>query len=392
MNEEKIIYPSEREEGENSPSSRLGDYREKVLGKRGPMDLPLLLLTLMLLAIGLVMVLSASFARAYYTSGDASYIFVRQLIFSVLGVVVMFVASRFQMKTYRRFAFAAMVGALVLLALVPIIGERVGGATRWINLGFTTFQPSEIAKLAVILFFAHMICRFKDKMQKFTYGVLPFIVILGVTVGLLMLEPHVSASVIIMAVGAVMMFAGGTKLRWFIGVGGFVVLLVVLMVTLFPHASSRVQTWLDPFSDTSGDGYQIVQSLYAIGSGGLLGLGLGQSRQKYLYLPEEHNDFIFSVVCEELGYIGAILILALFAVLIVRGYWVAMHARDRYSSLVATGITTLLALQVFLNVAVVTNLIPCTGVSLPFFSYGGTALLIQMLEIGILLSISRDVK
>ena len=164
------------------------------------------------------------------------------------------------------------------------------------------------------------------------------------------------------------------------------------MVTLFPHASSRVQTWLDPFSDTSGDGYQIVQSLYAIGSGGLLGLGLGQSRQKYLYLPEEHNDFIFSVVCEELGYIGAILILALFAVLIVRGYWVAMHARDRYSSLVATGITTLLALQVFLNVAVVTNLIPCTGVSLPFFSYGGTALLIQMLEIGILLSISRDVK
>ncbi len=391
MNEEgKISYEGEAA-AEHSPAARLRDYREKPLGKRGPMDVPLLLLTLLLLAIGLVMVLSASFARAYYKSGNAAYVFVRQLVFSGLGFMVMLVASRMRTETYHRFAFPLLIASIGLLALVPIIGREEGGATRWINLGFTTFQPSEITKLAVILAFAHMICLYKEKMQTFKYGVLPFAIILALIVGLLLLEPHVSASVIIIAVGAVMLFAGGTKLRWFAGVLGVVGVAGVVVVSKFAHASARVQTWLDPFADTSDAGYQIVQSLYSIGSGGLLGLGLGQSRQKYLYLPEEHNDFIFSVVCEELGYIGAVLILALFAVLIVRGYWIAIHAKNRYDSLVATGITTLLALQVFLNVAVVTNLVPCTGISLPFFSYGGTALMIQMLEMGILLSISRDI-
>lgn len=391
MNEEgKISYEAAAEK-ESPLSSRLRDYREKPLGKRGPMDVPLLLLTLLLLAIGLVMVLSASFARAYYTSGNAASVFVKQLSFSAIGFVVMILASRLRTEIYHRFAFPALIASVLLLALVPFIGSEEGGATRWINLGFTNVQPSEIVKLAMILAFAHMICIYKEKMQTFKYGVLPFGIIMVLIVGLLLLEPHVSASVIIIAVGAVMMFAGGTKLRWFAGVGTVVGAAGVVIVTKFPHASARVQTWLDPFADTSDAGYQIVQSLYSIGSGGLLGLGLGQSRQKYLYLPEEHNDFIFSVVCEELGYIGALLILALFAVLIVRGYWIAVHARNRFDTLVATGITTLLALQVFLNVAVVTNLIPCTGISLPFFSYGGTALLMQMLEMGILLSISRDI-
>jgi cell division protein FtsW len=208
---------------------------------------------------------------------------------------------------------------------------------------------------------------------------------------LLVLEPHFSASIIIIAIGAVMMFVGGARLYWFVGGAVVVAAVGAVLSAFFPYASTRITTWLNPFENPTGEGWQIIQSLYAVGSGGLMGLGLGQSRQKYLYLPEEHNDFIFSVVCEELGFIGAVLILCLFALLIVRGYWIAMHCRDRYSFLVCTGITTLLAIQVILNVAVCTNLVPCTGISLPFFSYGGTALLIQMAEMGIILSASRDI-
>ena len=215
--------------------------------------------------------------------------------------------------------------------------------------------------------------------------------LLTVIVGLLVLEPHLSASIIILGVTAVMMFIGGTRLFWFLLGGGAVGLGGLIAVSILEYSSERISAWRDPFADTSDTGYQIVQSLYAIGSGGLSGLGLGNGRQKYLYLPEEHNDFIFSVVCEELGFIGAALILVLFALLIIRGFWLAMHCRDRYSFLVCSGVTALLALQVILNVAVVTNLIPCTGISLPFFSYGGTALWLQLAEMGVILSISRDV-
>ncbi|MGM9521733.1 MAG: putative lipid II flippase FtsW [Oscillospiraceae bacterium] len=362
--------------------------------KRGPLDLPFLLLTLLILTIGVVMVLSASFARAYYTDSignNPTYYFGRQLLFAVSGSALMIAASRFSVSFYKRIAMPLLIVSVFMLLLVPIIGVSENGAKRWISLGFTTFQPSEIAKLAVILSFAAMICVYKDKMKTFKYGVLPFAIVLVVIVGLLILEPHLSASVIIIAIGAIMMFAGGTKWQYF-AVGFVAVALVgVLLITQMGYASDRVTSWLDPFSDPQGDGFQTIQSLYAIGSGGLLGLGLGQGRQKYLYLPEEHNDFIFSVVCEELGFIGALLILLLFALLIIRGYWLALHARDRFGALVITGITSLLAIQVFLNVAVVTNLVPCTGISLPFFSYGGTALWIQLIEMGIVLSISRDI-
>ena len=207
----------------------------------------------------------------------------------------------------------------------------------------------------------------------------------------LVLEPHFSASVIIIAIGGAMLFLGGVRIGWFAAAFGAVGVGVAVLLTFFPYASSRINTWRDPFSSSSDEGYQIVQSLYSIGSGGLSGLGLGGSRQKFLYLPEEHNDFIFSVVCEELGFIGAALILVLFALLILRGYWIALHSPDRFSFLVCAGVTTLLAIQVFLNVAVVTNLVPCTGISLPFFSYGGTALLIELFEMGIVLSASRDI-
>jgi len=370
---------------------RSGEKERLSLVQRGPMDLPFFLLTLIILAIGVVMVLSASFARAYYESAAPMKYFIRQLLFSVSGVALMLLMSRVPATVIRRFSRLILLGALALLALVPVIGTYAGGARRWISLGFTTFQPSEVAKLAVILYFSAMICRYGKKMKTFRYGVLPFGVILVLIVGLLILEPHLSASIIIIAIGAIMMFAGGTSLKWFgLGFAGVAGAGYVL-ISKMGYAQARIDAWLDPFSDSLGKGFQTVQSLYAIGSGGFLGLGLGQGRQKYLYLPEEHNDFIFSVVCEELGYIGAILILLLFAMLIVRGFWLGMHARDKYSALIVTGIMSLLALQVFLNVAVVTNLVPCTGISLPFFSYGGTALWIQLVEMGIVLSVSREI-
>ena len=210
-------------------------------------------------------------------------------------------------------------------------------------------------------------------------------------VGLLVLEPHFSASVIILAVGAVMLFLGGVSFAWFAGAFAAAGAGLAVLLTFFPYASTRISTWRDPFSSSSDEGYQIVQSLYTIGSGGLSGLGLGGSRQKFLYLPEEHNDCIFAITCEELGLVGATLIMVLFALLIIRGYWLAIHARDRFGSLLIVGVTTQIALQTFLNIAVVTNFIPNTGISLPFFSYGGTALAIQLLEVGIVLSVSRQI-
>ncbi|MBO6011869.1 MAG: putative lipid II flippase FtsW [Oscillospiraceae bacterium] len=357
------------------------------------MDLPFLLLTLIILVVGLVMVLSASFARAYYEEGNAAYVFTRQLLFSVSGVGWMIIASRLRPSVYRRTAFWVLVVAFVLLLIVPVIGNKVNGARRWLSVGGAfTFQPSEVAKLGMVMSFSAMASQFGERMKTFKYGVLPFFIVIVAMVGLLALEPHLSACVIIVLLGMILMFAGGTRIYWFLLVGGAAGGAGWLLVTKFAYASTRIATWQDPFSNKLGGGWQIIQSLYAIGSGGLLGLGLGQSRQKYLYLPEEHNDFIFSIICEELGFIGAVLILVLFLLLIIRGYWLAMHAKTRFASLVITGITSLLALQVFLNVAVVTNLIPATGISLPFFSYGGTALWIQLVEMGIVLALSREIE
>ena len=374
--------------------TRLARDEERAPARRAAFDAPFAALTLLLLTIGVVMVLSASYARAYFsasTGHNAAYYFIRQLGFAAAGTAAMFILSRFPMSFYARMSFPVLAASVVLLALVPVIGVSQGDATRWIDLGFTTFQPSEIAKIAVILYFAALICRFRARMRTFRYGILPFAAVLLLIVGLLVLEPHFSAAIIIIAIGAVMLFLGGARLYWFIGGGALLLGALAVVMAFFPYASNRIASWLDPFSNTQGVGYQIIQSLYAIGSGGLFGLGLGHGRQKYLYLPEEHNDFIFAVVCEELGFVGAVAILLLFALLIIRGYYLAMHMRDRFSFLVTAGITTLLAIQVILNVAVVTNLAPCTGISLPFFSYGGTALMIQLGEMGIILSASREI-
>lgn len=358
---------------------------------RGMIDVPYLVLTVLLVVIGLIMLFSASYARAYYKTGNSAKYFISQLMFAVMGMGVLFLFSRIPYEWYQKLSLLILFVAVAILALVPLIGIEVGGATRWISLGFTRFQPSEIAKFAVITSFAAIMAAHTRDMKGFKYGFAPYMLILGVIAGLLYLEPHMSATLIILAVGFIMMILGGTNWKFLVGLVVVAVALVAVYLLTKGYTTDRIRAWLNPESDPLDKGLQILQSQYAIGSGGLTGLGFGRSRQKYMYLPEEHNDYIFAIVCEELGFIGAIGILALFALLIIRGYWIAMHARDRYSMLLAAGLTTLLALQVFLNVAVVTNLLPSTGISLPFFSSGGTALIMQLAENGIVLNISRSI-
>ena len=358
---------------------------------RGMIDVPYLVLTVLLVVIGLIMLFSASYARAYYKTGNSAKYFISQLMFAVMGMGVLFLFSRIPYEWYQKLSLLILFVAVAILALVPLIGIEVGGATRWISLGFTRFQPSEIAKFAVITSFAAIMAAHTRDMKGFKYGFAPYMLILGVIAGLLYLEPHMSATLIILAVGFIMMILGGTNWKFLVGLVVVAVGLVAVYLLTKGYTADRIRAWLNPESDPLDKGLQILQSQYAIGSGGLTGLGFGRSRQKYMYLPEEHNDYIFAIVCEELGFIGAIGILALFALLIIRGYWIAMHARDRYSMLLAAGLTTLLALQVFLNVAVVTNLLPSTGISLPFFSSGGTALIMQLAENGIVLNISRSI-
>ena len=380
---------------------------------RGPMDLPFLMLVHLLTAIGVIMMFSASYADALYNMDDPTYYFMRQGLFAVGGVAIMYVMSKINYQTLRWLSVFALVGSIVLLVLVkvPGIGASGGGANRWIRaIGpLPRWQPSEAAKLGVILYFsARLSKRNTEKKRKFnrrTYSghllelldrigfleLVPYIVVLLLIAGLLLAQPHLSATILILAIGASILFAAGIQLRWFAIGGTVMVALLWLVVNTTGYMADRIAIWQNPWIDTQGDGYQIVQSLYAIGSGGLLGLGLGNSRQKFLYLPELQNDYVFPIVCEELGFIGAAMILLLFALLILRGYWLALHARDRFGALLIVGVTTQVAVQVFLNIGVVTNLIPPTGISLPFFSYGGTALVIQLVEMGIVLGVSRQI-
>ena len=365
---------------------------------RGPIDLPFCLLVLLLTAIGLVMLLSASFPSAYYETknNDPMYYFTRQGVFAIMGVAAMFFISKINYQRFRAFAKPLLFIAIILLVLVliPGIGQTRNNATRWIGVGeLFTFQPSEIAKLAVVLYFSDSISKKKDKMRTTRYGILPYLLIMGVLAVLMMLEPHLSGTVLILGTGAALMLVGGIRWAWVGAAVGFAGGVATLMLTgVIKYGQSRIAMWQNPFIDPRGEGYQLSQSLISIGSGGLLGVGLGKSRQKFLYLPEEHNDFIFAIICEELGLIGAAIIMLLFAALILRGYWIALHTRDRFGCLLVVGVTTLIAMQTFLNIGVVTGLLPTTGISLPFFSYGGTALSIQLAEMGIVLSVSRQMK
>lgn len=361
------------------------------------MDLPFFILTLLLLGIGLIMLFSASYVQAIndvkLTKGDGAYFFKRQGMFAIAGVIAMLAASRFDYRKFHYFALPLLALSIVLLVavLIPGVGVTRNDATRWLNLG-VEFQPSEVAKFAEILCFASMITLFgPKKMRTFRYGILPFVAVIGVLAGLLAPEPHLSAIVIVGATGLIMVFLGGANLAWLIGMGVCGVGGVVGLIFLLPHAMARVKVWLDPFSDFRGNGWQGSQSLMSVGSGGVWGLGLGQGRQKHLFLPEPENDFIFAVICEELGMVGAVLIMIAFAALILRGYQIALRAPDRFGTLLAAGITTQLAVQTIFNMCVVTGLVPVTGAALPFFSYGGTSLLMLLGEAGVVLGISRRI-
>ena len=396
--EKRLAAQQRREEREKRRLQREAEGRELA---KGPIDLPFLLLVCLLLGIGLIMVFSASFPSAYYSVKiqDPFFYIKRQGMWAILGLCAMVLTARIDYHRFKALSKPALFVAIILLALVlvPGVGTTRNHATRWIEIGGLSMQPSEVAKFAVALYFADSISKKREKMRSFRYGILPYGIILVLIAALMMLEPHLSGTVLILGTGAVMMVVGGIP-GWLVGAGiggvfaaaaGYI---KAVELGIIHYGASRIQMWEDPFIDRQGDGYQMVQSLLSIGSGGLLGVGLGKSRQKFLYLPEEHNDFIFSIVCEELGLIGATIIMLLFAALILRGYWIALHARDRFGSLLVVGMTTFLGLQVFLNIGVVTGLLPATGISLPFFSYGGTALCIQLVEMGVVLSVSRQMK
>ena len=354
-------------------------------------DIPFLLLTLLLLTVGLVMLYSASSAQSEYDTGytiSTKYL-QKQAVCAGLGLVCMFFFSRIPAEFWYRFSWPLYGISVVLLLSVLVVGESVNGARRWINIVGIQFQPSEIAKFSLIVLFARLTRGFGEDARKFRYGVLGFgAALLGILVPLA-LEKQWSAIMLMGLVAVVMMFVAGTHPKWLLVGAGAAVAFVLVYITFMGYAGDRVTAWLHPEADPSDTGYQILQSLYAIGSGGLFGLGFGKSRQKYLYLPFQYNDYIFAVICEELGLVGALLIIALFAALILRGYWVALRARDRFSTVLAAGLVTLIAVQTVLNLCVVTNLLPSTGIALPFFSYGGTALAVNLGEMGIVLSISR---
>ncbi|MBQ3492231.1 MAG: putative lipid II flippase FtsW [Oscillospiraceae bacterium] len=354
-------------------------------------DIPFLLLLLALLCVGLIMLYSASYAQSQYDTGytQSTRYLQKQGLCALIGLGAMVVLSRIPPEFWLKWAWVLYGASIILLLSVLLFGESVNGARRWINIAGIQFQPSEIAKFTLIVLFAKLTKDFGKSAREFKKGVLGFgAALLGILIPLA-LEKHLSAIMLMGMVAVVMMYVAGTHPKWLLAGAGAAVVFVVVYVSLMGYAGDRITAWRHPEQDPSDTGYQILQSLYAIGSGGLFGLGFGKSRQKYLYLPFQYNDYIFAIICEELGLFGAILIIALFAALILRGYWIALHANSRFRAVFASGLVTLIAVQTILNLGVVSNLLPSTGVALPFFSYGGTALAVNLGEMGILLGISR---
>lgn len=336
-----------------------------------PIDFTLLITILLLLTIGLVMVLSASSPSALSESGDSYKYFSKQLLFAILGIIAMLFISKIDYRFYQKFYKHAWWIALILLALVLIAGKTVNGAKRWIDVTETlSFQPSEVVKILMIIFYAGILVKNRDELGLYTKGFIKNMCLLAPIIGLLLLEPHFSVSIVIIGICATMMIMAGCKFWHFLATGAVAgIPAMILLIVKEPYRLQRVITFLDPWKDATGDGWQVIQSLYAIGSGGLFGVGLGESKQKFLYIPEPHNDFIFSILGEELGFIGCAVVLILFAIFIWRGVLIAMKAPDMFGSLIAIGITALVAIQVIINVAVVTSSMPATGMPLPFFSY-----------------------
>jgi cell division protein FtsW len=371
------------------------------------------------MTVGLVMLFSASYTYSYYNRGSSTEIFVRQLIFAIAGIVIMFFVSRIRYEYFRLVALIGVPVSYILLVLVLFLPDSVQpGFHRWIDLKIITFQPSEIAKICLIMILAYLLeknhkaitgkvpsemalCK---KVDRFSNGrfviyksftsVMAYGMLIVSFAALVYFENHLSGALLMLAIGVVMLWLGEAKGRWF-AVGGAVVVLAAIVLILNPeilkeYAGERITAWLDKDSDPLGVRWQTNNSLYAIGSGGFLGTGLGQSKQKHLFVSEPQNDFIFSIICEELGFVGATAIILLFAALIYRGIKIGMNAKDRFSALLAMGIVFQVGIQVALNIGVVTDLLPNTGISLPFFSYGGTSLVILLAEMGMVLSISRS--
>lgn len=354
-------------------------------------DSALIVVTLALVVFGLIMMASASFANAYYMFGDSFHYIKNQAIYAVMGLVAMFIISHINYRIFHKFAWLIF-GVSYVLLVITLFMPPINDARRWIIIGGFTFQPSEIVKFAVIILFSHWISVHPERMREFKYGFLYPLLVLGAIAAIMLQQTHLSGTILICLVGCVLMFVGGTRMKWFGLTAVTVVPLGVAFVFIadkMEYAMKRITIWLDPFVDRTGDGHQIIQSWLAIGSGGLMGLGLGNSRQKHLYVPEPQNDFIFSIICEELGFIGAVFVILLFVLFVFRGFAIAMKARDKFGALIAIGVTAQIGLQAILNIAVVTGTVPNTGISLPFFSQGGTSLFVLLCEVGVLLSVSR---
>lgn len=363
--------------------------------KLKPFDYMLFTVVLIIFGLGLIMVLSASSHLGMLSYGSPYYFFWRQLIFGAVGIACMLFLSRWDYNFYKKYSVAIFVFAIALLVvvLIPGVGSgEVRGAKRWINLKIINLQPSEIAKLAIIIFLSARISMQPKKIKSFWNGLVPYLILIGIVVGLLYFEPHYSAIGLIGIISVILLFVGGAKISHFVYMGVPAIILGGIGIYIADYRWDRITGFLNPWADMKDTGWQVVQSLYALGSGGIFGLGLGQSKQKYSYLPDAHNDFILAILGEELGLIGMIIIITLFAVLIWRGVVIATKAPDMFSSLLATGITMLIAVQFVLNIAIITSCFPVTGMPVPFMSYGGTSMMIFMASVGILLNISRHLR
>jgi cell division protein FtsW len=347
--------------------------------------------TLGILAIGVVMVYSASAVAAFHDYGDPYYYVKRQLIFAVLGVVAMFAMMNVDYKLWRKWAVPALLicFGLLIIVLVPGVGVVRGGARSWLGIGSLGIQPSEFTKLAMILFMAKMLSEQQNKITQFTKGLLPPLAILGAAFALIMLQPDLGTGVVMIGAVLLIIYVAGARPAHIGGLGLVGLAGLVGLIAAAPYRLERITAFLDPWQDPQGAGYQSIQSLYAIGPGGLVGLGLGMSRQKYNYLPEPQTDFIFSILAEELGFIGGALLILLFLLLVWRGMRVAITISDPFGSLLATGIVGIIAVQVLINIGVVIGLLPVTGVTLPLVSYGGSSLTLLLTALGLLLNLSR---
>ncbi len=360
----------------------------------GEIDYTFLVIVILIVAAGLVVLLSASAPAGLAQEGGNSYsFFIKQAACAALGFVGMWFVSRINYERYKSFLPLAMgiCILLLILVLIPGLGRRINGSRRWLNTPIIPVQPSEFVKPIIAMFFALMIEKGNLNLKTLG-GNFPFICVIGVVVGLMLCETHLSGAIVIAGIALVVMIAGGTPVKPMLLAGAIIFPLGIFLVSFNEVRWERITGFLDPFADMQDTTYQISQALYAIGSGRIFGLGLGQSVQKYTYLPEPYNDFIFAIICEELGLVGAVVVMALFLMLIFRGIRIAMNAPDVFSTLTAIGIVAQIAIQTILNIAVATSSVPNTGVALPFFSYGGTSILTLLIEMGVLLNISRRSK